>query len=111
MGRKTIKRGASKRHIEGKDFQLVDEIRYIQRCAAEHDGRWVTISPLALFSTETGDATPGYSTRTITRRHGWRGTATQKTFISRKPRPGLPLAGKAHTALTLWYCLMRVPMP
>lgn len=56
MGRKTIKRGPGKRHIEGKDFHLADEIRYIQRRAAEHDGRCVTAGPLALFSTDTGDA-------------------------------------------------------
>lgn len=56
MGRKTIKRGLGKRHIDGKDFQLAEEIRYIQRRAAEYDGRWVTIGPLALFSTDTGDA-------------------------------------------------------
>jgi len=56
VGRKTIKRGPGKRHIEGKDFHLVDEIGYIQRRAAEHDGRCVTVGPLALFSTDTGDA-------------------------------------------------------
>ena len=56
MGRKTIKRGPGKRHIVGKDFQLADEIRYIQRRATEHDGRFVTVGPLALFSTDTGDA-------------------------------------------------------
>ena len=56
VGRKTIKRGPGKRTIERKDFQLADEIRYIQRRAAEHDPRWVTVGPLALFSTETGDA-------------------------------------------------------
>jgi hypothetical protein len=53
---KTIKLGPGRRHIAGKDFQLADEIGYIQRRAAEHDGRWVTVGPLALFSTETGDA-------------------------------------------------------
>jgi hypothetical protein len=42
--------------MEAKDFQLADEIRYIQRRAAEHDGRWVTVNSLALFSTDTGDA-------------------------------------------------------
>ena len=31
-------------------------MRYIQRRAAEHDGRIVTIGQLVLFSTETGDA-------------------------------------------------------
>ena len=47
---------ASKRHIEGKDFHLADEIRYIQRRAAEYDDRYVTVGSLALFSTDTGDA-------------------------------------------------------
>ncbi len=56
MGRKRIKRGAGKRTIAGKDFNLADEIRYIQRRAAEHDGRWVAVGPLVLFSTDTGDA-------------------------------------------------------
>ena len=56
MGRKTIKHGPGKRHIDGKDFHLADEIRYIQQRAAEHAGRFVTVGPLALFSTETGDA-------------------------------------------------------
>jgi hypothetical protein len=56
VGRKTIKRGPGKRHIDGKDFHLADEIRYIQRRAAEHDGRFVTVGSLALFSTDTGDA-------------------------------------------------------
>ena len=35
---------------------LADEVRYILRRAAEHDGRVVTIGQLVLFSTETGDA-------------------------------------------------------
>jgi len=42
--------------MEGKDFDLGEEIRYIQRRAAEHDGRFVTVGSLALFSTDTGDA-------------------------------------------------------
>src|SRR6516164_9602595 len=46
VGRKTIQRGPGKRRIDGKDFQLADE----------HDGRFVTVGPLALFSTDTGDA-------------------------------------------------------
>jgi hypothetical protein len=56
VGRKTIKRGPGKRHTAGKDFHLADEIRYIQGRAAEHDGRFVTVGSLALFSTDTGDA-------------------------------------------------------
>ena len=42
--------------VDGKSFRLADEVRYIQRRAAEHDGRIVTIGQLVLFSTETGDA-------------------------------------------------------
>jgi len=44
------------RRIEGASFRLADEVRYIQRRAAEHDGRVVTIGQLTLFSTQTGDA-------------------------------------------------------
>ena len=56
MGRRTIQRGSGKRLITGKDIRLADEVRYIQRRAAEHDGRFVTFASLVLFSTETGDA-------------------------------------------------------
>jgi hypothetical protein len=35
---------------------VADEVRYIQRRAADYDGRIVTIDQLVLFSTETGDA-------------------------------------------------------
>ena len=56
MGRKTIKRSPGKTAVEGKNFRLADEIDYIQCRAAEHDGRFVTVGPLILFSTDTGDA-------------------------------------------------------
>lgn len=56
MGRRIIKRGPGKRSIGGKDFKLADEIDYIQERAAEHDGRLVSVGPLVLFSTESGDA-------------------------------------------------------
>ena len=42
--------------VDGKNFRLADEVRYILRRAAAHDGRVVNIGPLVLFSTETGDA-------------------------------------------------------
>jgi hypothetical protein len=42
--------------VAGKDFRLAEEIDYIQDRAAERDGRLVTVGPLVLFSTETGDA-------------------------------------------------------
>lgn len=56
MGRPKIKRGAGKRWVDGKSFRLADEVRYIQRRAAEYDGRFVNIGQLVLFSTDTGDA-------------------------------------------------------
>ena len=55
-GRKTFKRGPRQRIVEGRSFRLADEVRYIQRRAAEHDSRIVTIAQLVLFSTQTGDA-------------------------------------------------------
>jgi hypothetical protein len=56
LGRRTIKRGPGKRRLDGKDFHLAGEIDYIRTRAAEHDGRLVSVGPLVLFSTETGDA-------------------------------------------------------
>jgi hypothetical protein len=55
-GRKKIKRGPGQRMVDGKSFRLADEVHYIQRRAAEHDERIVTVGQLVLFSTETGDA-------------------------------------------------------
>jgi len=42
--------------VDGTNFRLADEVRYILGRAAEHDGRVVTIGQIILFSTETGDA-------------------------------------------------------
>jgi hypothetical protein len=42
--------------MAGKDFRLAEEIDYIQGCAADRDGRLVTVGQLVLFSTESGDA-------------------------------------------------------
>ena len=56
MGRRTIRRRPGKTAIAGKEFRLAEEIDYIQDRAAQRDGRLVTVGPLVLFSTETGDA-------------------------------------------------------
>ena len=42
--------------MAGNDFRLAEEIEYIQDRAAERGGRLVTVGPLVMFSTETGDA-------------------------------------------------------
>ena len=56
MGRKTFKRGRGRRAVAGKDFHLAEEIAYIQHRAAMREARFVTIGPLVLFSTDTGDS-------------------------------------------------------
>ncbi len=56
MGRKTIKRAAGSAWVDGKSWRLADEVRYIQRRAALHDGRFVSVASLVMFSTDTGDA-------------------------------------------------------
>ena len=56
MGTRAIKRGKASQVVDGKDFRLAKEIRYIQQKAADHTLRMVTIGQLILFSTETGDA-------------------------------------------------------
>ena len=98
MGRRSIKGGPGKRHIDSKDFQLAEEIRYIQRRAAEHDGRFVTVGSLALFSTDTGDA--WLLDPEDTWRPDWHGMAIQRISTSRKPKPTSPSAGKGTTELT-----------
>src|SRR6516164_4833376 len=54
--RKAIRRRPGKQMVKGKSFRLADEVRYIQRRAADRDRRAVTFGQLVLFSTETGDA-------------------------------------------------------
>ena len=56
MNRKKIEGGPGKQGVAGKQLRLAQEIKYIQRRAAEYDARFVTVGPLVFFSTETGDA-------------------------------------------------------
>ena len=42
--------------VDGRSFRLADEVSYIQRRAAEHDSRIVSIGQVVLFSSESGDA-------------------------------------------------------
>ena len=58
MPRRSRKPGVEmqSRWVDGATWQLADEIRYIQRRAAESDSRIVTVGQLVLFSTQTGDA-------------------------------------------------------
>jgi len=56
VGRRKLKHHAGRRWLNGRSFRLADEVRYIQHRAAEHDGRVVSIGPVVLFSTASGDA-------------------------------------------------------
>src|SRR5260370_24145781 len=56
MANTRIKRGPGKRRGDGKSFRLTREVRYIQRRAAEHTGRVISIGQLILFSSKSGDA-------------------------------------------------------
>jgi hypothetical protein len=42
--------------LQRESFRLAEEVRSIQQRAAAHEGRIVSIGPLVLFSTDTGDA-------------------------------------------------------
>jgi hypothetical protein len=53
---KKIKAGLGRQVVAGKHLRLAQEIKYIQRRAAEYDARFVAVGPLVFFSTETGDA-------------------------------------------------------
>lgn len=50
-----VKRGPGQQRIAGEGFSLAAEVTYVQRRAAHRVGRIVTIGPVLLFSTETGD--------------------------------------------------------
>lgn len=56
MSQRRTRRGPGKQRLTRENFRLAEEVRSIQQRAAERDGRIVSIGPLVLFSTETGDA-------------------------------------------------------
>lgn len=56
MSQRKIRRTPAPQRLPRERFRLTEEIRSIQQRAAEHDGRIVTLGPLVLFSTQTGDA-------------------------------------------------------
>ena len=56
MTHRKMRRGAARQWLPRERFRLAEEIRLIQSRAAERDSRIVTIGPLVLFSTQSGDA-------------------------------------------------------
>jgi hypothetical protein len=95
-GRRPIKPGAGQRIVDGKNFRLADEVRYILGRAAEHDGRVITIGQIILFSTETGDAWLIEPSDQLAARLPAMGTPNHST--SKKTRPPSRLTGRGAIA-------------
>jgi hypothetical protein len=96
-GLKRIKRGPGKRMVDGKSFRLADEVDYIQRRAAEHDERIVTVGQLVFFSTETGDAWLLDALDHLPR--GWPAMEIPNRLTSRTPTPPSRSGGRGNTVL------------
>jgi hypothetical protein len=109
VGRRKIRHGSGQRAISGKDFRLADEIRYIQRRAAAYDERFVTVGPLALFSTDT--VTLGCWTRPIISPAVWRGPAIPNPSTLRKPKRTSQSAGRETTILTALHSCISTAIP
>jgi hypothetical protein len=71
-------------------------MRYIQRRAADHDGRIVTLGQLILFSTKTGDAWLLDPADRLAARLARDGESERSTL--RKPRPRSPSVGRGTIA-------------
>jgi hypothetical protein len=56
MAQRKIGHESATQRLSRESLHLAKEVRSIQHRAAEHDGRIVSIAPLVLFSTHTGDA-------------------------------------------------------
>src|ERR1700675_3401897 len=95
-GRKPIKPGAGQRIVDGKNFRLADEVRYILGRAAEHDGRVVTIGQIILSPPRW--AMRGCLTLPINSRHGWPAMETPNHSTSKKTRPPSRLTGRGAIA-------------
>jgi hypothetical protein len=93
MANTRIKPGLGKRMVDGKSFRLAGEVRYIQRRAADHTGRVISIGQLILFSTKTGDAwllDPSDNSL-----HGWPVMGTPNRSTSKRLIPPSRSAGRA----------------
>jgi hypothetical protein len=109
VNRKKIKRGPGKQPIDGKQFRLAQEIKYIQRRAAQYDARFVTVGPLVFFSTQTGDA--WMLDPSTTSLHDLPEMGTPSPSTSKKPTPTSQSAGKVTTTLKVAHSSTQTEMP
>jgi hypothetical protein len=72
-----MQRGPGQQLVDGANFRLMDEVRYVHDRSAEHDSRVVTLPQLLLFSTQTGGRLVARSCRASGRSGGlpWRSLA------------------------------------
>ena len=56
MTQRKIRSAPGRQRLPRESLRLAKEVRSIQHRATEHDARIVSIGPLVLFSTDTGDA-------------------------------------------------------
>jgi hypothetical protein len=80
--------------VDGKSFRLADEVRYIQRRAADHTGRVISIGQLILFSSKSGDAL----TLPTNSLHDWPGMETPNRSTSTRLIPPSRSVGRATIA-------------
>ena len=90
-------------------LRLADEIRYIQRRAAAHDGRVVTADQLILFSTKP--ATPGSSTRPTTSPRASPATAYPEPIAFEETDTSFKIAWPGNYHLDDSLRLLRSPKP
>src|SRR6516162_7582905 len=95
MANTRIKRGPGKRMVDGKSFRLADEVRYIQRRAADHTGRVISIGQLILFSSKSGDAWLLDPSNSL---HDWPGMETPNRSTSTRLIPPSRSVGRAAFA-------------
>jgi hypothetical protein len=95
VNRKKIKRGPGKQWIEGKQFRLAQEIKSIQRRAAEYEARFVTVGPLVFFSPKL--EMPGCWTPPTNLLHDSPEMETPSPSSSKKLTPTSQSAGRVTT--------------
>jgi cell division topological specificity factor len=106
---KPVKRGGDERMVDGKNFRLADEVRYILGRAAEHDLRIVTIGQIILLSTETGMR--GCLTLPINSPHGWPTMGTPNHSTSKNTRRPSRSTGRGGIASREPHSFTRITKP
>ena len=95
--------------VDGKSFLLADEVRYVQRCAAKHDGQIITVGQLILFSTQTGMR--GCWILRIGWLRAWHAMGSPNPSISKKPMSPSRSIGRGTTASRVPHSSSSIAIP